>query len=102
MGRGWVSAGELGAGDLLQEPDGSVSIVVSVDSERRQGQGVAVYNFKVADSHTYFVRAEGSLAEPVWVHNAYDAKRDALVDIEDFYVNEEGTVARDPAIPERY
>ena len=29
-----------------------------------------MYNFRVAESHTYFVREQDSTAEPVWVHNA--------------------------------
>jgi hypothetical protein len=32
--------------------------------------GVAVYNLEVAGAHTYFVRADGSKTEPVWVHNS--------------------------------
>jgi len=38
--------------------------------QRNPREGVTVYNFRVAGTHTYFVREAGSLAEPVWVHNA--------------------------------
>lgn len=33
-------------------------------------EGITVYNFRVAEAHTYFVRGNDSTAEPVWVHNA--------------------------------
>ncbi len=69
---GWVKAGTLKAGDELNGPDGT-STVVSCRSEIYP-QGVDVFNFRVNDSHTYFVRAEGSTAEPIWVHNSYDSR----------------------------
>jgi hypothetical protein len=59
-------------GDMLLEPglDGS-TVVSSVREEHPEG--VTVYNLEVEGAHTYFVRAEGSEVEPVWVHNAgYD------------------------------
>jgi hypothetical protein len=67
-GRGWVVSRELQEGDELVQPDGGVSIVVATRHERHR-DGVLVYNFMVAESHTYFVRGENSTAEPVWVHN---------------------------------
>ena len=69
-GRGWVDCRELEAGDELLEPSGGRSTVVSAVHERHPA-GVAVYNVWVAQSHTYFVREGGTVAEPVWVHN-YD------------------------------
>jgi hypothetical protein len=66
--QGWVEAGKLQAGDTIAEPNGAMSTITAVRTERHP-QGIAVYNFRVQDAHTYFVRAEGSQAEPVWVHN---------------------------------
>ncbi len=70
--QGWVEAGKLQAGDTIAEPNGAISTITAVRTERHP-QGIPVYNFRVQDAHTYFVRAEGSTAEPIWVHNAYRA-----------------------------
>jgi hypothetical protein len=51
------------------EPGGGISTVVAASYERHPA-GIAVYNFRVSESHTYFVREQGSAGEPVWVHNA--------------------------------
>jgi hypothetical protein len=68
--QGWVEAGKLQAGDTIAEPSGAMSTITAVRTERHpQGIFSSVYNFRVQDAHTYFVRAEGSHAEPVWVHN---------------------------------
>jgi RHS repeat-associated protein len=63
-GRGFVNAGVLKAGDEIAEADTSVDRVASI--VRLEGT-VTVYNFEVANNHTYFVR---SGASSVWVHNA--------------------------------
>jgi hypothetical protein len=68
-GRGWVVCRELKEGDELTEPFGAITTVISARHETHR-EGVLVYNFRVADSHTYFVRELGSTAEPVWVHNS--------------------------------
>ena len=68
LGKGWIAAGQLKPGDTLAEPGGGVTTVTHVRREDHP-EGLVVYNFRVAESHTYFVRAEGSDAEPVWVHN---------------------------------
>jgi Pretoxin HINT domain len=61
-GRGWVAAEELTPGvDQLRDQDGRPLALLS--AEERDGER-AVYNFTVADDHTYYV---GSLG--VWVHN---------------------------------
>jgi hypothetical protein len=62
-GHGFVLAGELAQGDRLVLADGSHTDVVSVTRERLTSP-VDVYNFEVADFHTYFVASAG-----VWVHN---------------------------------
>ena len=65
-GKGWTAAGELKAGDQLLGADKSKLPVESV-SETEDTE--TVYNFRVADWHTYFVGDKGWDFE-VWVHNA--------------------------------
>ena len=64
--KGWVNAEDLSPGDVLMEPGYEGSLVLSSVREERP-EGVTVYNLEVEGAHTYFVRAEGSDAEPVWV-----------------------------------
>lgn len=62
VGQGWTVASQLRRGSALLTKDG---LVVQIDSlKRRQGQ-FKVFNFEVADKHTYYV---GNLG--VLVHNA--------------------------------
>ncbi len=78
QGQGWVSADDLIAGEILSTPDGQTETVVGTSSVA-ETQGVQVYNFTVADDHTYFVKGfgsgstsgtgTGSLLDAVWVHN---------------------------------
>jgi len=71
-GLGWVESMDLKVGDEIPEPSGGVSTVIATRQERH-AEGIAVYNFRVVQAHTYFVREANSTAEPVWVHNAnYD------------------------------
>src|SRR5262249_1859637 len=72
LGQGWVECGKLKPGDTLQEIGGGTATVTQIRRERFP-QYFDVYNFRVANAHTYFVRANGSDAEPVWVHNASTA-----------------------------
>ncbi len=58
---GFVNAGELGIGTSIVTRAGPSVRLVSVSS----GAAQTVYNFEVADYHTYFV-GQGE----VWVHNA--------------------------------
>ncbi len=67
-GAGWVEAGRLAAGDKVARADGDPATIVSVTRERPESPQ-DVYNFEVAQSHTYFVASAG-----VWVHNACAAK----------------------------
>ncbi len=62
-GKGWVFAGELQAGDKLQKADGSNLTIDKVEFVKLD-EKVTVYNFKVADYHTYYVTDIG-----IWVHN---------------------------------
>ncbi|WP_270164504.1 S8 family serine peptidase [Paenibacillus sp. SYP-B4298] len=62
-GKGWVFADELHAGDKLRKADGSNLTIDKVEFLKLDGP-VTVYNFTVADFHTYYVTDIG-----VWVHN---------------------------------
>ena len=64
--RGWVSAVNLRAGDRLQLVNGEYVTVEQVQHEILESP-VKVYNFRVADNHTYYVGNDG---EAVLVHNA--------------------------------
>lgn len=55
----WIAAGKLREGDRVLRPNGEWVRVVRI--EKREG-GAAVYNFSVADNHTYFVGKLGVLA----------------------------------------
>ncbi|MFD2503154.1 polymorphic toxin-type HINT domain-containing protein [Paenibacillus septentrionalis] len=64
-GRGWVFADELKVGDKLQKADGSNLTIDSVEFVLLD-EPVMVYNFTVADYHTYYVTDLG-----IWVHNTW-------------------------------
>ena len=61
VGKGWTEAGELGCGDALVTKDGKR---VQVEGLTRRSGLFKVYNFEVANSHSYFVGKLGLL-----VHN---------------------------------
>ena len=63
--RGWVSAVNLRAGDRLQLVNGEYVTVEQVQHEILESP-VKVYNFRVADNHTYYVGHDNA----VLVHNA--------------------------------
>jgi len=96
LGKGWINAAKLAPGDQLQEPDGSTSTILASHWTRHR-QGIPVYNFRVHDSHTYFVREQASTAEPVWVHNECGAsgRQLSLFDEEAVAVRSGKTVATD-------
>lgn len=62
-GTGWVFADELQVGDKLQKADGSNLTIEKVEFVKLD-KPVTVYNFTVADFHTYYVTDIG-----IWVHN---------------------------------
>ncbi|WP_258208112.1 polymorphic toxin-type HINT domain-containing protein [Paenibacillus radicibacter] len=62
-GKGWVFADELLVGDKLQKSDGSNLTIDKVEFVKLD-EPVTVYNFTVADYHTYYVTGIG-----IWVHN---------------------------------
>ncbi|MFF2889045.1 polymorphic toxin-type HINT domain-containing protein [Paenibacillus sp. NPDC057967] len=63
-GKGWVLADELKVGDKLQKADGSSLTIDKVEFVILD-EPVMVYNFTVADFHTYYVTDLG-----IWVHNS--------------------------------
>ena len=80
--KGWTSAIELRAGDLLQLVNGEYVVVEAVQHEILETP-VTIYNFEVEDFHTYYVGEQSVL-----VHNngcGPDGKAD-------FYVTPDGNV----------
>lgn len=69
-GRGFVNAGELGIGTSIVTRAGPN---LKVAKAEKKAQTAKVYNFEVADFHTYFVGSSG-----VWVHNSCTAELIAL------------------------
>lgn len=64
--KGWTDADELVVGDELRQPDGSTSEVLEVNEVYTS---TIVYNFTVAESHTYYVTDDAYL-----VHNCSSSK----------------------------
>jgi len=60
-GKGWTEDKDLKVGDLLVTSDGTQLAIDKIDKEPREA---TVYNFEVADFHSYFVTNLG-----IWVHN---------------------------------
>ncbi|MEC0079293.1 polymorphic toxin-type HINT domain-containing protein, partial [Paenibacillus alvei] len=73
--KGWVFADELQVGDKLQKADGSNLIIDKVEFVNLD-EPVTVYNFTVADYHTYYVTDLG-----IWVHNTNCKNTTTLWDI---------------------
>jgi Pretoxin HINT domain len=66
LGKGWTPAMALKIGDMLTTPDGQL---VPVEGVANSGAVETVYNWRIADHHTYFVSAtEHGIS--VWAHNA--------------------------------
>jgi len=65
-GRGWTPARELTTGSLLATMEGRYLPVESIAST---GRRETVYNFRIADSHTYFV-GKPEWEQRLWAHNA--------------------------------
>jgi hypothetical protein len=72
-GKGWTPTAMLNVGDWLRTRSGGW---VRVEAVGDTGTVQTVYNFRLADYHTYFVSADED-APAVWAHNAYEAMRDA-------------------------
>ena len=88
--KGWMNAEELEVGDKLLRNDNSISIVKSICTETLT-EGKNVYNFEVADYHTYFVSDLGIL-----VHNkcAQDFAKKNAKQIEKIYKLKKGEFHR--------
>jgi RHS repeat-associated protein len=69
-GKGWVGAMNLMPGDRVRTSDGRWAVVEAV---RETGQTEIVYNFRVAEWHTYFV-GDPDWGFDVWVHNVNKAE----------------------------
>lgn len=66
IGKGWLIAAELQVGDQFASHDGNCG---KLESIRRAGEHVDVYNFRVSNWHTYFVGSD-EWGFSVWAHNA--------------------------------
>jgi hypothetical protein len=64
-GRGWLAAALLHIGDLLRTRDGKP---LRVEGVADSGQVTTVYNWRIADYHTYFV-GSCNWGLSVWAHN---------------------------------
>jgi hypothetical protein len=64
----WTPAGELKGGDQLMEGSGGMAAVVATRYEAHP-EGIEVFNIRIEEAHTYFVRANGFDGELIWVHN---------------------------------
>ncbi|MFS0724190.1 polymorphic toxin-type HINT domain-containing protein [Paenibacillus sp. 1P07SE] len=53
-GKGWVLAADLQVGDKLQQSNGNTLTIDNIKIARHE-EPVKVYNFTVADFHTYYV-----------------------------------------------
>lgn len=54
IGKWWVTAGELEAGDEVYRLDGSTAVVTDSELERL-AEPIKVYNLEVEYYHTYFI-----------------------------------------------
>jgi hypothetical protein len=66
----WVPAGELEVGDVFRSHDGQWVTCAGVEDT---GEYEKVYNFRVAEDHTYFVGGR-DWSFSVWAHNSYTAR----------------------------
>ncbi|MFD1885874.1 S8 family serine peptidase [Paenibacillus wenxiniae] len=62
-GKGWITAIDLKVGDQLKQSNGNILAIEQIEIVHHEHK-VKVYNFTVADDHTYFVSDLG-----IWVHN---------------------------------
>ena len=65
IGKGWVAAGDLTAGDEIYLIDGLTAFITGAELEKLE-EPIRVYNIEVLDNHTYFVGDKAVL-----VHNDY-------------------------------
>ena len=67
--KGWTSAINLRAGDILVLNNGEYVVVEQIQHELLESP-IKVYNFEVEDFHTYYVSANVDSDEFVLVHNS--------------------------------
>ena len=70
--KGWTSAIELRAGDILVLSNGEYVVIEKVQHEVLEAP-ITVYNFEVEDYHTYYVAASADSDLFVLVHNRCSA-----------------------------
>ena len=87
--KGWTAAQDLQIGDHLRTPDARW---VAISAKEDQPQPEPVFNFRVADYHTYFV-GDPSDGDTVLVHNEYEGRR-SDVHIEGNIIFYDGTLGR--------
>jgi RHS repeat-associated protein len=88
-GKGWTFVKDLKVGYLLVSSDGTKLAIDKIEKEPREA---TVYNFEVADFHSYFVSNLG-----IWVHNCalknvYKSIKDSPLYPQGFSVAKNGTV----------
>jgi len=66
--RGWTESRQLLVGEIVVGADGRVLKVVQ-NLDQKSVAGVTVYNFQVADDHTYFVTDGNGATTYLWTHN---------------------------------
>jgi hypothetical protein len=69
--KGWTPLNRIVAGDAIWT---EASGWVTVDAVEETGQWETVYNFRIADHHTYFVGCD-EWGFSVWAHNEYSTNR---------------------------
>ncbi|MFD5929898.1 ricin-type beta-trefoil lectin domain protein [Streptomyces sp. NPDC060333] len=96
--RGWILASDLRPGDRLLRPDGELLTVAGVrgdtDAESRQ-----VYDLTVSGLHTFYVRAEGSQASDVLVHNCLKLSDELLPTLSKYKDSGEMHALREHVLP---
>ena len=110
--KGWTDAVELRAGDRLQLLNGEYVIIEQVQHELLESP-VNVYNFEVADFHTYYVGSTSILVHNKCKDNPFSPDQRALIKLAKEYkggvnysearilvewANEYGINAHDPMI----
>jgi len=90
-GYGFKAAGELKAGDLVQTAEGELLTVTGIEKEYLD-EPVTVYNFEVADWHTYYVSEDEVLVHNMCMRTDSDSSNPVIN-------NMESKVSNDDIIP---
>ena len=88
---GWVAVQDLARGDVLRTPEGPATVALVVQT----GEQEVVYNFRVAEAHSYLVGEGG-----VWVHNADSTYAEALRRAQQRYPKKAGKIENHHVEPE--